>query len=155
MAQGAEKKDESPALSQLLKLHDRVMHDLQQIRDELVAPTTKRMVSRFHSQTGSNPEGVGPVIAAVEEAIRTIKLSESKLRTEMTRKHPEAQIDGIDNMPAALSRFIADRAQNPGFQFNVIHDENRGWIVRWKEYWEGNVRGSGQFYERPYAWLDD
>jgi hypothetical protein len=155
MAQSAKTNDENKELSQLLELHKRLMRDLQQVRDDLVAPETKNLVSRFHAKTGSSPEGVGPVTAAVEEAIRTIKLSEAKLRTEMSLKHPKAQIDGIDNMPAALSRFIAERSENPGFQYNVIHDENRGWIVQWKEYWDGNVRGSGQFYERPYAWLDD
>ena len=131
------------------------MRELQQVRDELVATTTKKMVSRFHALTGSIPEGVGPVTVAVEEAIRTIKLSESALRTEMTQQHPELEIEGIDNMPAALSRFIAERVESSGFHYEVIHDENRGWIVRWKEHWGGRVRGSGQFYERPYAWLDD
>ena len=44
----------------------------------------------------------------------------------------------------------------PGFTYEVIHDENRGWIIKWKEYTaKGSVRGSGQFYERPYAWIDE
>ena len=39
--------------------------------------------------------------------------------------------------------------------YDVIHDENRGWIIKWKEYTAtGSVRGSGQFYEHPYAWID-
>jgi hypothetical protein len=155
MAQRAKNSKESVELSQLFELHDRLMRDLQQVRDELVAPGTRKLVRQFHETTGSSPEGMGPVTAAVEEAIRTIKLSESSLRTEMTLNRPKATIDGIDNMPAALARFIAERTDNPGFRYNVIHDENRGWIVQWKEYWDGNVRGSGQFYERPYAWLDD
>ena len=155
MAQSAKEKGKHSELSGLLELHGRLMQDLQRVRDDLVAPNTTKMARRYHSETGSIPEGMGPVTAAVEEAIRTIKLSEAHLRTEMGQSHPQAQIDGIDNMPMALSRFIAERSMNPDFQYEVFHDENRGWIVKWKEYWNGNVRGSGRFYERPYAWLDD
>jgi hypothetical protein len=155
MPKSATSTEKSSELSSLLKLHARLMQDLQQVRDELVAPTTRKMVSRLHSKTGGSPEGVGPITAAVEEAIRAIKLSESQLRSEMSQERTGIEIDGIDNLPAVLSRFIEERSENPGFQFNVIHDENRGWVVQWKEYWAGNVRGSGQFYERPYAWLDD
>lgn len=155
MAQSATEKDEEPEFTQLLELHALLMSDLKDVRDALVAPATQDIVRRLHVQTGSSPEGMGPVTAAVEEAIRTIKLSEAKLRIEMNEAHPHLQIDGIDNLPAALSRFISERSDNPGFQFTVIHDENRGWIVRWKEYWGEHVRGSGQFYERPYAWLYD
>lgn len=155
MAQNATEKDAGSEFTELLNLHEHLMRELQQLRDELGAPETKRMVSRLHASTGSIPEGLGSITATIEEAIRAIKLSESQLRMEMTQTHPDIQIDGIDNMPAVLSRFIAERAVHEGFQYKVIHDENRGWIVRWKEYWDGNVRGSGQFYERPYAWLDD
>lgn len=155
MAQNATEKEAGSEFLQLLELHERLMRELQEVRDELGAPETKRMVSRLQARTGSIPEGVGSVTAAIEEALRAIKLSESTLRTEMSQTHPEMKIDGIDNMPAVLARFIADRSANPGFHYKVIHDENRGWIVQWKEYWDGNVRGSGQFYERPYAWLDD
>ena len=55
-----------------------------------------------------------------------------------------------------LARFLAERMEMPGFTYKVIHDENRGWIILWKEYTQtGSVRGSGQFYERPYAWIDE
>jgi len=144
-----------PDLGQLLRLHERLLTQLREVRDELVAPTTRTMVSRFHARTGSNPEGVGPITESVEGAIRAIKLSESRLRQEMTEEHSEARVDGVGNLPAALARFIAERSDNPRFSYEVIQDENRGWIIRWKEYWGGRVRGSGQFYERPYAWLDD
>jgi hypothetical protein len=37
-----------------------------------------------------------------------------------------------------------------------VQDEVRGWMILWKEYTtRGTVRGFGQFYERPYAWLED
>ena len=65
-------------------------------------------------------------------------------------------MDGITNIPAYLQRFLAERAANPRFHYEVMQDEVRGWVVCWKEYTEkGTVRGYGQFYERPYAWLED
>ena len=58
--------------------------------------------------------------------------------------------------PATLARFLAERRDMPGFTYQVLHDENRGWIILWKEYTQtGSVRGSGQFYERPNAWIDE
>ena len=37
-----------------------------------------------------------------------------------------------------------------------LQDEVRGWVIRWKRYTlRGTVQGYGQFYERPYAWLED
>ena len=142
---------------QLLHLHARLLGQLQQIRDDLAAPGTGSIVRSIRRRTGSSPdEGLSEVAGAVEEAIRALKLSESRIREEVMASHEHAKVKGIDNLPAPLARFIAERQQLPGFSFEVIQDENRGWIIRWKEHTEaGTVRGSGQFYERPYAWLDD
>ena len=42
------------------------------------------------------------------------------------------------------------------FSYEVRQDSVRGWVIAWKEYTaEGIVRGFGQFYERPYAWLEE
>jgi hypothetical protein len=59
-------------------------------------------------------------------------------------------------MPAYLERFLAESSSQAGFSYEVIQDEVRGWVVCWKEYTHrGTVRGYGQFYERPYAWLEE
>jgi hypothetical protein len=51
------------------------------------------------------------------------------------------EIEGIANMPAYLQRFLAERAQEPGFYYEVVQDPVRGWIVSWKEYTSrGTVR---------------
>jgi len=155
MTKSAPKSDAGQDLGQLLRLHERLMVQLKEVRDELVAPTTRTMVERFHNRTGKNAEGMGPVTEAVEQAIRAVKLSESTLRREIDVDHAQARVDGVDNLPPALARFIAERSENPLFSYEVIQDENRGWVIQWKEYWGGRVRGSGQFYERPYAWLND
>ena len=63
---------------------------------------------------------------------------------------------GVPDLPSPLQRFLAERTQFPGFTYEVVQDEVRGWVIRWKEYTaRGRVRGFGQFYERPYAYLDD
>ncbi len=142
---------------QLLHLHARLLRQLQQIRDDLSAPGTGAIIRSIRRRTGSSPdEGLSEVAGAVEEAIRALKLSESKIREEIMADHQHAEVEGVSNLPAPLARFLAERQELPGFSFKVIQDENRGWIIRWKEHTEaGTVRGSGQFYERPYAWLDD
>ncbi len=70
--------------------------------------------------------------------------------------YEQSEISGVGNLPATLARFLDERRELPGFTYEVLHDENRGWIILWKEYTQtGSVRGSGQFYERPYAWIDE
>jgi acyl-CoA hydrolase len=142
-------------LAHLLRLHERLLGELQQVRDELIAPTTKKVVQAVHAKSGGSVGGLGPITTSVEEAIRSLKLSESNLRNALLEDRNEAKVAGIDNLPPTLARFLAERTENPGFHYEVIQDENRGWIIHWKEYWGGRVRGSGQFYERPYAWLED
>jgi hypothetical protein len=142
---------------QLLNLHTRVLNSLREIRDHLVAPTTQEILAGIRRRTGSDPDaGLTEITTGVEQAIRALKLSEGRIRDEVMDEYENPAIEGVDNLPATLARFLGERQDLPGFKYEVLHDENRGWIIRWKEYTEtGSVRGSGQFYERPYAWLDD
>ena len=97
------------------------------------------------------------VISGVEESIRALKLFESEIQAVLAQgPGDEFSVDGVTNLPATLSRFLAERSQYPGFKYEVIRDDVRGWVIRWKEYTHrGTVRGYGQFYEMPYAWIDD
>ena len=142
---------------QLLHLHTRILSQLREIRDHLVAPGTLEILAAIRRRTGADPDaGLAEITTAVEQAIRALKLSEGKIRDEGLVDYEHAEISGIGNLPASLGRFLAERRDMPGFTHEVIHDENRGWIIRWKEYTaKGSVRGSGQFYERPYAWIDE
>ena len=142
---------------QLLHLHTRVLSQLREIRDHLVAPGTLEILAAIRRRTGSDPDaGLSEITTAVEQAIRALKLSEGKIRDEIIEDFEQTEIDGIGNLPATLARFLAERREMPGFTYEVIHDENRGWIILWKEYTHtGSVRGSGQFYERPHAWIDE
>ena len=142
---------------QLLHLHTRLLSQLREIRDHLIAPGTLEILAAIRRRTGAEPEtALSEITTAVEQAIRALKLSEGQIRDEVMEDYEQAEVDGIGNLPATLARFLAERMEMPGFTYEVIHDENRGWIIRWKEYTQsGSVRGSGQFYERPYAWIDE
>jgi len=142
--------------TQLLRLHERLLNQFQRAREELSAPGTQGLVRDIKARTGTAPE-LAPIKTAVEEAIRALKLSESTIQgVVMESPDSEFEIDGVNNMPVYLQRFLAERASQPGFTFEVVNDDVRGWMICWKEYTHrGTVRGYGQFYERPYAWLED
>lgn len=143
--------------TQLLRLHERVLHQFQRAREELAAPGTKALVKEIKARTGHAPD-LAQVRTSVEEAIRALKLSESAIQGAVFEDAPvgEFEVQGIANMPVYLQRFLAERASNPRFSYEVLHDDVRGWVIAWREYTaRGTVRGYGQFYERPYAWLEE
>lgn len=142
--------------TQLLRLHEQLLGQFVRARDELLAPGTDSIVKRIKARTGSEPE-LTELKTAVEEAIRSLKLSQSRLESSLSQdREAEYDVEGISNLPAYLQRFLAERAGQPGFDYEVIQDEVRGWIICWKEYTDrGTVRGYGQICERPYAWLED
>ena len=143
--------------AQLLRLHDRLKQQLQRIRDDMDAPGTVKLLREMRRRVGMGPEtALGDVISSVEEALRALQLAESEAHQELEGDGEEADVEGIDNLPGRLSRFLAERKDAEGFEYEVVQDSVRGWMILWKEYTEdGRIRGYGQFYERPYAWLDD
>ncbi len=143
--------------AQLLQLHTRVLSQLREIREHLIAPGTLEIIGAIRRRTGNDPnDGLSEITTAVEQAILALKLSEGRIRDENMVDYEHADISGVGNLPATLARCLAERRDMPGFTYEVLHDENRGWIILWKEYTHtGSVRGSGQFYERPYAWIDE
>jgi hypothetical protein len=142
--------------TQLLRLHEQVLAQFTRARDVLLAPGTQDLIKEIRNRTGSAPD-LTEIKTAVEEAIRSLKLSQSNIRAAVSEEIDTSfEVAGIANMPAYLQRFLAERSQEPGFSYDVEQDPVRGWIVSWKEYTNhGTVRGFGQFCERPYAWLDD
>lgn len=143
--------------AQLLRLHDRLGVQLRRVRDELEAPGTNALVREILRRTGDAPgEPIGEVLSSVEEALRTLKMASSQAQLALLERHEVHEVDGVPNLPPALARFLAERAESPHFEYTVRQDEVRGWVIRWKERTtNGAIRGCGQFYERPYAWLDD
>jgi len=141
--------------SQLLRLHERTLLQLQRLRDDLTSSRTAGLMKDIKVRTGSVPM-LDDVTGAVEEAIRALKLSESQVRSAMFDEPGSMSVEGVPNLPAHLQRFLAERSESPTFSFKVVQDESRGWIIEWREYTErGTTRGYGQFSERPYAWLED
>ena len=142
--------------TQLLRLHEQLMGQFTRARDELLAPGTASLVKQIKGRTGSEPD-LTELKTAVEEAIRALKLSQSNIEAALAETRTGGiEIEGVANLPAYLQRFLAERAGQPGFTYDVVQDEVRGWIIRWKEYTSrGTVRGFGQICERPYAWLED
>ena len=151
------RKQANREYTQLLRMQERLLGQLQRIRDELVAPVTGTLMREIRNRTGSAPTvELVEVISKVEESIRALKLMESDVQSALLEEPGEEfAVNGVSNLPAPLGRFLAERSQYPGFRYDVVQDEVRGWVIRWKEYTHrGTVRGYGQFYERPYAWLD-
>ncbi len=143
--------------AQLLHLHTRISSQLKEIREHLIAPGTLEIIAAIRRRTGANPDNaLSEITTAVEQAILALKLSEAQIRDEVMDEFEHPEVDGVTNLTATLARFLAERRDMHGFTYKVLHDENRGWIILWKEFTHsGSVRGSGQFYERPYAWIDE
>jgi hypothetical protein len=156
MAQQQPKAQAKREYAQLLRLHEQLLSQFARAREALLAPGTNALVKEIKRRTGTAPD-LADVKTSVEHAIRALKLSESQIRAAMGHDlEVSFQVEGIANMPAYLQRFLAERAQEPGFSYQVEQDPVRGWMVSWKEFTHrGTVRGYGQFCERPYAWLDD
>jgi hypothetical protein len=143
--------------SQLLRIQERLLGMLQEVLDELGAPTTLTLLRELRHRTGTTaPESFGRINSSVETAIRELKVFESEIQKELLTDPREISVEGVNNLPAPLARFLAERTQNPRFSYEVHQDPVRGWVIAWKEFTaQGIVRGFGQFYERPYAWLDE
>ena len=144
-------------LSQLMRVQERLFNDLQEVRAELSTPATGQILKGIRKRTGATiDETWGKVQAAVEEALRGLKVFESDLKQELFDDTEELSVEGVPDLPAHLARFLTERAKLDGFQFDVRQDPVRGWIIRWKEYTSaGTIRGYGQIYERPHAWLEE
>ena len=142
----------------LIRIQERLLNRLLDVRDELRAPSTQRLLRQFRSEMGAGgvSQDLAQVAALLEQAIREVKFLESEVRHLLFDEVAEFELSGVPNLPPTLARFLAERASTEGFSYEVREDPVRGWIIHWKEYQEnGTIRGCGQFYERPYAWLED
>lgn len=152
-----DQRDTARDVKRLLRIQEGALDQLETARDDLDSDGTRDLLRALRSSTGSAiPDRVREVVAAIEEAIRALKVSDSHSRAEFHSETQSFAVDGLPNLPKPLARFLAERVGQNGFTYSLVQDEIRGWIIKWKEHAEdGTVRGSGQFYERPYAWLDE
>ena len=130
---------------------------LELIQRELDAPASRALLDEVRDRSESEiPDALRHVRACIVEAVSLLESGESELRSVLETDPTDLVLEGVPNLPVRFARFIADRMHLPGFSYEILQDEVRGWVIAWKEYGEnGVVRGSGQFYERPYAWLDE
>jgi len=143
--------------AQLLRLHDRLRQQLQRIRDDMEAPGITKLLRELRRRVGTEPEtALAEVTSSIEEALRALQLAEAEAQQALDADTEEIEVEGVEHLPGRLARFLAERADSPNFSYEVEQDPVRGWMILWKEYTgDGRIRGYGQFYERPYAWLDD
>lgn len=144
--------------AQLSRLYDQVRSQLEQARDVFETPGVRKLLREIRRRTGTSPdEQIAEIVKSIQDSVRAIQIAESALEAELrSGAHHVVDAEWAANLPARLARFLAERESLPGFTWDVVQDEVRGWMVTWKEYTgDGRIRGYGQFYERPYAWLDD
>lgn len=147
------------AAHDLLLQQARAREALERLRDEFRAPPTHQAVRALGEPRAHDAgERIGRLTGAIEEALRAVRAWESVLRDGIPVR-PAAVLDGLDlpsRLPPSLVRFLAERSRSVGFECELRSDPVRGWILRWKEFAQpGVVRGAGQIYERPYAWMDE
>jgi hypothetical protein len=153
--------DRRPALkreySQLLRLQEHLLNELQLLQNELDSPLTEGILEQIESRAESPvPELFHQAGASIWRALELLRQCEVELLSELRVEVTHLNLGGITNLPQRLSRFLAERDGIPGFAHEVRRDSIRGWVIHGKERDEdGALRGAGQFYERPYAWLDD
>jgi hypothetical protein len=141
--------------AQLLRLHDRLLLQVQRVVEDLTSSQIETLLKDIRTRTGSSPD-LSEVQETLEESVRALKLSQSNIRRAILDHQHPLSMEGLPDLPTQLQRFLAERTQIQGFSYELVQDEVRGWVICWKEYTQqGTIRGYGQFYERPYAYLDD
>ncbi|MCA9737398.1 MAG: hypothetical protein R3E98_05240 [Gemmatimonadota bacterium] len=143
--------------SQLLGLNEHLSSELELLRRELSAPLTRALLDSVGARSDTTvPTVFEEAARAIDVALAALGRCDAELHTRIRAPLGELHLDGIPALPPRLSRFLAERQDIPGFHYEVRRDRVRGWVVHWKEYGtDGALRGAGQFYERPYAWLED
>ncbi len=144
-------------LSQLLGLCEHVSGELQLLRREMDSRLAQDLVDCIEEHLeGPLPGEMRRTSSSIDQALSHLETAIEEIGAQMRVPQCELQPEGVPALPPRLARFLAERREIPGFQFEVRQDAVRGWVVLWKEYGDnGILRGAGQFYERPYAWMDD
>lgn len=157
MSEASLPSDRAAVCSQLLRQQDRALQQLQRALAEIDTPITKSLLSRIRAGSGGEVEAAtGEAVVRLERAVHAVEHCLSETRRELLTARGTGERDAREHLPAAMERFLAERANAPGFSFQTVQDPVRGWVIRWKQQTaDGIVRGAGQLCERPYAWLDE
>jgi len=149
--------DRATITAQLLTQNGRALQYLQTASQTLDTPATRTLLSKLRSEATTDAEAaVEQVLAKLEGLIQAALYCQSELRRELENSQGKESIRDRDHLPGALGRFITERESSPGFSWETFEDPIRGWVVKWKQMTAaGTVRGAGQLWEKPYAWMDD
>ena len=144
-------------LSQLLGLCEHVAGELRLLRREIDASLARTLVEAIEEHLDSSiPDEMDRTTQAIDRALSSLHTALEEIQANMRVPRNEVQPEGMPALPPRLARFLAERQTIKGFHYEVRQDPIRGWVVLWKEYGaEGTLRGAGQFYERPYAWMEE
>ena len=150
-------EDRGAISAQLLTLNGRALQALQTVSQTLDTPATRTLLSKLRDEATTDAEAsVEQVLARLEGLIQAMHYCQSELRRELENSQGRESLRDRDHLPGALGRFITERESSPGFSWETFQDPIRGWVVKWKQMTAaGTVRGAGQLWERPYAWMDD
>lgn len=95
-------------------------------------------------------------VAAGRRALQ--RLEDAAMATEAgPRLFREERLAGVhtsagDELPRGLARFVNDRIRSSGFEYEVSHDLERGWVLRWKDRdADGTLLGAGRLVEGPWV----
>jgi len=144
-------------LSQLLGLCEHVAGELRLLRREMDATLARSLIETIEEHLDSTvPDELDRTTQAIDRALSSLHAALDEIQTNMRIPRDEVQPEGMPALPPRLARFLAERQTIKGFHYEVRQDPIRGWVVLWKEFGaEGALRGAGQFYERPHAWMED
>jgi len=149
--------DRATVTAQLLTQNGRALQSLQGISHAIDTPATRTLLSKLRDDATTDAEAaVEQVLAKLEGLIQAVHYCQSELRRELESAQGQESLSDRDHLPGALGRFITERESLPGFEWETYEDPIRGWVVKWKQMTAaGTVRGAGQLWEKPYAWMDD
>ena len=142
---------------QLLTQNGRALQTLQTVSQTLDTPATRTMLASLRDETTTDAEAaVEQVLAKLEGLIQAMHYCQSELRRELENAQGGESLRDRDHLTGTLGRFVTERERTPGFSWETFEDPVRGWVVKWKQMTAaGMVRGAGQLWEKPYAWMDD
>lgn len=143
--------------ARILRVQTRLVRALERVKEDLEDTRARDLHKEIRRRTGEPaPEEWSDALASVEEAIRSLNLYGAEVESKLDQEPTLTTLEGIENLPSGIARFLAERKRTPGFQCEVRTDPDRGWIISWREYTStGELRAFGQLPERPWAWLDE
>lgn len=148
----SEKEQAVQRYHEMVELHRATRETILELRARVAALASPTESSAAEDR----PEGVAfllRLISTLDEVAETARNGETQLRAELNRILGLTPADA--GLPPGLARFVSQRSEEPGFEYEVWNDPVRGTVLQWRERDpSGWIRASGYLYEHPHAWLE-